>query len=315
MSLVFKGHPNNTTREHLQTLFDLGFRRVSFGVQDYSSRVQKAINRVQTFDQVALVTKLARQIGYTSVGHDLVFGLPFQTLDDMEKTIELTQKLHPDRIALYSYAHVPWIKGNGQRGFHESDLPSPDLKRSQYELAKRLLLGAGYLEIGMDHFATPEDALSKAMYAGRLHRNFMGYTATRSHTLIGLGVSAISDSWQGFAQNVKSLEDYYRLLDIDSIPVYRGHILNREDLIIRQHILNLMCRFKTSWKTSDLQFDALDQVLTQLEEFETDELVYFEDASLVVTRKGRPFIRNICMAFDLLLQRTKPETQLFSMTI
>jgi oxygen-independent coproporphyrinogen-3 oxidase len=189
------------------------------------------------------------------------------------------------------------------------------MKRSQYELAKSLLLKAGYLEIGMDHFATPEDDLSRAMYNGTLHRNFMGYTATKSHALIGLGISAISDSWQGFAQNVKSLDDYYRLLDIDSIPVYRGHILNREDLIIRQHILNLMCRFKTSWKTKDSQFEALDQVLRQLEEFKNDELVYFEDATLIVTKKGRPFIRNICMAFDLLLQRTKPETQLFSMTI
>jgi oxygen-independent coproporphyrinogen-3 oxidase len=178
-----------------------------------------------------------------------------------------------------------------------------------------MLISAGYLEIGMDHFARPEDLLAQAMFSGSLHRNFMGYTATKSHAMIGLGVSAISDSWQGFAQNTKSLEEYYRLLDIDTLPVYRGHILNSEDLVIRQHILNLMCQFKTSWSSRDLQFSALEEVIERLDEFKTDELIYFEGSALIVTKKGRPFIRNICMAFDLHLQRKRPETQLFSMTI
>ncbi|MEM1002633.1 MAG: oxygen-independent coproporphyrinogen III oxidase, partial [Bacteroidota bacterium] len=313
--MSFEGHPNNTTREHLQVLYNLGFRRVSFGVQDYNPTVQKAINRIQSFEQVDKITRLARSIGYTSVGHDLIFGLPFQTKDDMQRTIGLTRQIMPDRIALYSYAHVPWIKGNGQRGFKDEDLPSADEKRVQYELAKKMLIAAGYFEIGMDHFALPDDTLAQAMYSGELHRNFMGYTAAKSYAMIGLGVSAISDSWQGFAQNAKSLEDYYRLLDLDRIPVFRGHILNQEDLIIRQHILNLMCQFRTSWKKGELQFSDLDEVKDRLEEFKTDGLVYFEGDSLVVTKNGRPFIRNICMAFDLLLQRQQPETKLFSMTI
>lgn len=311
----FEGHPNNTTETHLQGLYDLGFRRVSFGVQDYSSVVQKAINREQTFEQVAKVTNTAKGIGYTSVGHDLIYGLPFQTLDHMRQTVAYTNTLMPDRIALYSYAHVPWIKGNGQRGFKDEDLPSAELKRTQYVLAKELLLQMGYQEIGMDHFALETDALATAVQQGRLHRNFMGYTATSSHCLIGLGVSAISDSWTGFAQNVKSVETYYHLLEQNILPVYRGHRLKEEDLKIRQHILNLMCRFETSWHTAESRFDELPDVIIRLSEFEQDGVIRFERNGLKVTEKGRPFIRTVCMAFDLLLQRKQPDTPLFSMTI
>jgi len=149
----FEGHPNNTTEEHLQTLYSLGFKRVSFGVQDYNETVQRAIHRIQPFENVKRVTELARKIGYTSISHDIIFGLPFQTENHIKKTIEKTKILRPDRIAFYSYAHVPWIKGNGQRGFKDNDLPTGDSKRKQYEIGKRLLDQAGYTEIGMDHFA------------------------------------------------------------------------------------------------------------------------------------------------------------------
>ena len=311
----FEGHPNNTTREHLQTLFDLGFTRVSFGVQDYNPKVQTAINRIQTFDKVKEVTALAREIGYTSVGHDIIFGLPFQTEDDIVKTIAYTEELKPDRIAFYSYAHVPWIKGNGQRGFKDADLPTPESKRQQYEIGKKMLEKVGYVEIGMDHFALPTDSLYRAMKHEKLHRNFMGYTASKTQSMIGLGVSAISDSWYGFAQNVKSIEEYYHLVNEGIIPVYRGHMLNTEDLIIRKHILNLMCHLKTSWLEPSMMFEELPEVLIKLKEFERDGLLEFERKQVIVTEKGRPFIRNICMAFDLLLQRKKPDTQLFSMTI
>jgi oxygen-independent coproporphyrinogen-3 oxidase len=311
----FEGHPNNTTEAHLQTLFDLGFRRVSYGVQDYNLKIQLAIHRVQPFENVKRATDLARKIGYTSVGHDIIFGLPFQTEADVIATIDKTQALMPDRIAFYSYAHVPWIKGNGQRGFNDDDLPSGDAKRQQYETGKLLLENGGYIEIGMDHFALKTDGLYKAMTHQTLHRNFMGYTASKTKAMIGLGVSAISDSWYGFAQNVKSIEDYYRLVEDGVIPVYRGHILNSEDLIIRQHILNLMCHFKTSWLHAEATFSELPEVLIKLKEFELDGLLQFERKQVFVTEKGKPFIRNICMAFDLLLQRKKPDTRLFSMTI
>jgi len=311
----FEGHPNNTTKEHLQTLYDLGFKRVSFGVQDYNETVQKAIHRIQPFENVKRVTDMARKIGFTSIGHDIIFGLPFQTEEHVKETISKTKSLMPDRIAFYSYAHVPWLKGNGQRGFKDCDLPSADSKRKQYENGKELLAEVGYHEIGMDHFAIKSDSLYKSMISGKLHRNFMGYTASKTQAMIGLGVSAISDSWYGFAQNAKSIEDYYQLISEGLIPVYRGHILNEEDLIIRKHILNLMCQFKTSWEKDNLYFNELPDVLIKLKEMELDDLLEINSTNIIVNEKGKPFVRNICMAFDLLLQRKQPKNQLFSMTV
>jgi oxygen-independent coproporphyrinogen-3 oxidase len=313
--LSFEGHPNNTTKAHLLALYGLGFRRVSYGVQDYNIDVQRAINRVQPFKNVEKVTKWAREIGYNSVGHDIIFGLPFQTLSDVEHTILKTKELMPDRLAFYSYAHVPWMKGNGQRGYKDADLPNANEKRKQYEWGKKLLAQVGYSEIGMDHFALETDTLHKSMKSGNLHRNFMGYTASKTHLMVGLGASSISDSWFGFAQNVKGLEEYQHLVDNDIIPIFRGHILSQEDQIIREHILNLMCRFETSYKQGKLNFKELNTVLERLKEMESDGLVHITDSQIKVTEKGRPFVRNICMAFDLLLQRKKPETKLFSMTV
>lgn len=311
----FEGHPNNTTREHLQALYDVGFRRVSYGVQDYNETVQRAIHRIQPFENVKKATEIAREIGYTSVGHDIIFGLPFQTLNHVEETILKTKSLLPDRLAFYSYAHVPWIKGNGQRGFQDSDLPSASIKRAQYKLGKTLLAQVGYEEIGMDHFALKTDTLYQSMENGKLHRNFMGYTASKTQTMIGLGVSSISDSWYGFAQNVKDIKSYYELLKQDTLPVFRGHILNDEDLIVRQHILNLMCRFKTTWSKDYLYFDELPDALIQLKEMEADGLIEINTNSISITEKGKPFVRNVCMAFDVLLKRKQPDTQLFSMTV
>ncbi len=311
----FEGHPNNTTREHLQTLYDLGFRRVSFGVQDYNETVQRAINRIQPFENVKKVTDWAREIGYTSIGHDIIFGLPHQSLTHVEETILKTKELMPDRIAFYSYAHVPWMKGNGQRGYKDADLPDAETKRQQYEKGKELLEEVGYSEIGMDHFSLKTDSLYQAMQSGSLHRNFMGYTASKTHLMIGLGASSISDSWYGFAQNVKSLEEYQHLVDSDIIPIYRGHVLTNEDEIIRKHILNLMCRFETSWIPPGTYVPELLKVLEKLEEMEADKLVERLPMGLKITPKGRPFVRNVCMAFDLLLQKKAPETKLFSMTV
>ena len=311
----FEGHPNNTSREHLQKLYDLGFRRVSFGVQDYSEKVQKAIHRIQPFHNVAKVTFWAKEIGYTSISHDLIFGLPFQSLENIIDTIEKTKALSPDRLAFYSYAHVPWIKGNGQRGFKDEDVPKDDEKRRLYEVGKQLLAKKGYHEIGMDHFAIKKDSMFSAFQEGKLHRNFMGYTSSKTQLMIGLGTSSISDSWYGFAQNEKTLEDYYARLENNEIPVSKGHILSDEDLIIRKHILNLMCQFTTSWDENHLYFNEIPEVLIQLQEMENDGLVILQHNAITVTEKGKPFVRNICMAFDLRLKRNAPQTQLFSMTV
>ncbi|MEG0848970.1 MAG: oxygen-independent coproporphyrinogen III oxidase [Flavobacterium sp.] len=311
----FEGHPNNTTYEQLKKLYDLGFRRVSFGVQDYAEKVQKAIHRIQPFHNVAKVTFWAKEIGYKSIGHDIIFGLPFQTVEDVIDTVEKTNSLKPDRLAFYSYAHVPWIKGNGQRGFNEENLPKDAEKRKLYETGKQLLSANGYHEIGMDHFALSSDSLYHAAHNKKMHRNFMGYSASKTQLMIGLGVSSISDSWYSFAQNTKSLEEYYRILREDQLPIVKGHILDEEDLIIRKHILNLTCDLETSWSNESLYFKELPSVLLDLEEIAKDKLIVIEENKLKITEAGRPFVRNICMAFDLHLKRKSPETNLFSMTV
>lgn len=308
-----EGHPNNTTYEHMKMLYDLGFRRISFGVQDYDIKVQKAIHRIQPFENVKRVTQQAREIGYESISHDLVFGLPFHTLDKMKYTIAKTKELNPDRIAFYSYAHVPWIKGVGQRGFDEKDLPSPAEKRELYEVGKEIFEQIGYQEIGMDHFSLKTDKLYLASKNGTLHRNFMGYSSSKTQVMIGLGMSSISDSWYSFAQNNKSLKEYTEIVESGIIPVTKGHILSEEDLTMRRHILNLMCNLKTNLK--DIPPKTLHEIKNRLIEMERDELIHFTEEELIVTEEGRIFIRNICMAFDLRMLKNKPETRIFSMTI
>lgn len=310
----FEGHPNNTTKEHLSTLYNLGFRRVSFGVQDYNPEVQKAIHREQSFHNVAKVTLWAKELGYTSISHDIIYGLPFQKLEHVIDTIEKTKSLSPDRLAFYSYAHVPWIKGNGQRGFNDEDVPKDDVKRQLYEKGKELLLKNEYIEIGMDHFSLKSDSLYKSMNTGHIHRNFMGYTSSKTQVMIGLGVSSISDSWYAFAQNEKDIDTYYALLEQGTIPVTKGHILNEEDLIIRKHILNLMCSLSTDLE-ADLDKVDFNPVLAELKELELDELIQIKDYNIKITKKGRAFVRNVCMALDMRLHKNKPQRQLFSMTI
>ena len=310
-----EGHPNNTTKEQLQTLYDLGFTRISFGVQDYDPIVQKAIHRVQPFENVENVTKWSREIGYTSVSHDLIFGLPFQTKENVIETIKKTKQLSPDRISFYSYAHVPWIKGVGQRGFNENDLPQDEKKRELYEIGKQLFSDMGYVEIGMDHFALKTDSLYTATKEKTLHRNFMGYTANKTQLMIGLGMSSISDSWYAFAQNVKTVKEYQKLVNQGEIPIFRGHLLSEEDLIVRKHILNIMCHFKTNWNLKEKQIVDLKKQTELLVEMAQDGLIHIKENSIEIPEHARPYVRNICMAFDMHLQKSKPETRLFSMTI
>ena len=310
----YEGHPNLTTKEQLQTLYDLGSRRNSFGIQDYDPVVQKAIHRVQSFEQVKKVHELSKEIGYQSISHDLIFGLPFQNEDSIRNTIKNTIALKPDRIAYYSYAHVPWIKGVGQRGFDENDLPKDDEKRYLYELGKQLFFDNGYTEIGMDHFALPGDSLHKAMDNKKLHRNFMGYTAGKTALMIGLGMSSISDSWYAFAQNEKTVEAYTEKVNNGILPIFRGHLLTDTDLIIRKHILNLMCNLETTWKEG-LSQKVKNEIIERLSEIIDDGLVEVTDEKVTVKEAGRMFVRNICMAFDLRLIENKPDTRIFSMTI
>jgi oxygen-independent coproporphyrinogen-3 oxidase len=308
----FEAHPNNTSEAHLITLYNLGFRRLSLGIQDFDPKVQKIINRLQSFEQVEKITELAREIGYTSINFDLIYGLPLQTVVGLEDTILQVEKLMPDRIAFYSYAHVPWIKP-GQRSFTEDDLPSVTEKQKLYELGRQMFISMGFEEIGMDHFALTTDSLFKAEKSGKLHRNFMGYTHQYTQLMIGLGVSSISDTWFAFAQNVKKVEDYYDLINKGQFPILKGHHLTEEDLIIRRHILNLMCKGRTDWDTSLVINDALIAGLERAKLLEQDGLVEILENRLVVTHLGKRFLRNICMSLDARLWSEQPETQLFSM--
>ena len=312
-SFSFEGHPKSTTKEHLQTLYNCGFKRMSLGIQDFDLKVQEIVNRVQPFEMVEEVVNNAREIGYTSINFDLIYGLPLQTIDSVKKTIELSNKLRPERIAFYSYAHVPWIKPT-QRKFTEADLPEDNEKRALYELGKELFIDSGYIEIGMDHFALPKDELYSSMEKCEMHRNFMGYTSQKTELMIGLGPSSISDSWSCFAQNTKSLNDYKSAIDNKEFPITKGHILSQEDLFIRQLILDLMCNLKATWEAGAFE-PKIQKALAELEVMEKDGLIKRHDNELIVTEKGRPFIRNICMAFDILLKRANPEKQIFSKTI
>ena len=308
----FEGHPANTTEEHLKILYQLGFRRVSLGIQDFDPLVQVVINRMQSYEDVKSVTDYAREIGYLSVNYDLIYGLPIQTLEGLEKTIRKTLLLMPDRIAFYSYAHVPWVKP-GQRRYTEKDLPSVELKQKLYELGREMLIKAGYLEIGMDHFALSSDSLYKAQVEGHLHRNFMGYTHQYTQLMIGLGVSSISDTLYAFAQNEKKVEDYKARVEEEKLPVFKGHLLTEEDLIIRQHILNIMCNGSTSWQDPNLQCQALMDGIKRLKSLEEDNLLTLEPFKLIVLPQGQRFLRNICMALDARLWANQPTTVMFSM--
>ncbi len=293
----FEGHPNNTSREQLQTLFDQGFRRVSFGVQDLDSEVQRIINRIQPLENLIEVTLAAREIGYDSINYDLIYGLPKQNSNRLALTLDKVLALRPDRIAYYSYAHIPW-KSKAQRLYNENDLPTTDEKMALYLQGREAFQQAGYTDIGMDHFALPNEPLAMAARENRLHRNFMGYTSTQSRLLIGLGVSSISDAAIAYAQNTRELGHYLRKTAAGEWPLNKGYFLNREDQLNRRHILDISCTGKTVLEHDFELSQAANHFLIQLL---TDDLIQFDGSTLIVTPKGKLFTRNICSLFDAYL--------------
>jgi len=309
-----EGHPNNTTAKHLKVLNVLGFKRISYGVQDMDPEVQRVINRIQPLENVQKATENARASGFTSVNFDLIYGLPFQTLQTMEKTIGDVVSLKPERIAFYSYAHVPWVS-RGQRLFDESNLPDAEQKIQLYLKGKEMLLAAGYFDIGMDHFALPGDELYKASIAGKLHRNFMGYTTQNSGLLLGLGVSSISDIGNAFAQNNKTLHDYYEAVNSGKLAIQRGYELSDEDVSFRKYLLDISCQGGTKFDQEDMAL-LTEAVFPNLVELVEDGLVVFNQEGLTITSKGRYFLRNVCNAFDIKFHRSKKEQlPLFSKAI
>jgi oxygen-independent coproporphyrinogen-3 oxidase len=296
-----EGHPNNTTREHLEVLAKLGFRRISYGVQDLTAEVQQAIGRIQPFANVSRATEDARLAGFTAINFDLIYGLPAQTPDRLRRTIEQSISLRPDRIAFYSYAHTPGISCN-QRLLDTSLLPTADEKICLHELGKDLFTGQGYVHIGMDHFALPGDELTQAWANGRLHRNFMGYTTQNSGLLLGLGMSSISDTGKAFAQNDKRLSSYYRAISAGALATVKGYFLTDEDLAFRRYILDIACKgsavFDRAW-AAQLQ----EWTVPRLKILEADGLVTLGESGVALTEAGRPFLRFVCKAFDLHLLR------------
>lgn len=309
-----EAHPNNTAEEHLQVLYNAGARRLSLGVQDNDPWVQRLINREQSFENVLKVTGLARAIGYKSVNYDLIYGLPGQTLASVQNTVRQVIAARPDRIAFYSYAHVPWT-GKMQRLFDEKDLPAPFEKLNLYLTGKELLISAGYQDIGMDHFALPTDDLARIRSAGGLHRNFMGYTTNPGKILIGLGVSAISDTGNAYIQNDKNLVSYYAKVNSRKWAVCRAYFPDDIDRAFKKNILDISCRGGTEVEQEHLEIFR-SYSLPELKGMEADGLVILDGNHVVVTPLGHRFIRNICSAFDIhLLQSGQDGERKFSMAV
>ncbi len=302
--------PRVTNREHLTALRELGFQRISMGVQDFNPEVQHLINRHQSYEETRDLTLMARETGFESVNYDLVYGLPAQTVDSFRKTAETTIELRPDRIALYSFAFVPWIK-KAHRLFTEDDLPKGADKRALYETAREIFLAAGYRELGLDHFALPDDNLYLAHEQNELHRNFMGYTDMRTDIMLGLGVSSISEAPTCFHQNDKLISSYKKRALAGEIPTFRGHLLDAEDQQQREQILQFMTRQQVAL-TDEAQ---AEDVRSYLAELLADGLVTIEGTHLAMTDRGRPFLRNAAMALDLRLRRHKPDTRVFSQAV
>ena len=307
-------HPNYTTEEHIEKLASVGFNRISLGVQDFDPKVQYVINRIQSFERTKEVVDWARKYNYSSINVDLIYGLPHQTVDSVKYSVEKINSLMPDRIAFYSYAHVPW-KSKGQRRYTEADLPAAAQKWEMYHTGKQLLEEAGFISIGMDHFALPDDKLFTAAAKGDLHRNFMGYTTTKSKLIIGLGVSSISDSWNAFAQNEKVVETYEAKINEGVLPLIHGHLLTDEDLVIRKKILELMCENKTNMDSELFSSDFLESAFVKLRLLEDDGLIIIDGQNIQVTTKGNSFIRNISAAIDARLWRNDSIANTFSKAI
>ncbi len=282
-----------------------GFNRVSMGVQDLDPDVQAAIHRNQTEDETRRLFDVSRELGFASINVDLIYGLPRQTAAGFERTIDHVIALAPDRLAIYSYAHMPWLKAH-QKRIDEAELPVPREKLRLFCIARDRLLQAGYVAIGMDHFARPEDELARAAARRRLHRNFMGYTVRMGSDLVGLGITAIGDVRGSFAQNARKLKPYYEAIDLGQLPVERGYVLSPDDRIRRDVILRLMCNFHVDVAEIERAFaiSFADYFAAELAELRAQDgavehgFVRISPAALEVLGDGRLFVRNVALAFD-----------------
>jgi oxygen-independent coproporphyrinogen-3 oxidase len=312
--------PRVTSRAQLETLARLGFNRLSMGVQDFTPEVQQAIDRGQTFEQTRELMAAAREVGFhEGINLDLVYGLPLQTEATFHTNLDRLLELRPDRLALYSFAYVPWIRPK-QKRIDAAQLPARDGKLALYLAALERLVGAGYQPIGMDHFALPTDELARAAAAGRLDRNFMGYTVKPAGAMIAFGVSGIGEVEGGFFQNEKKLSTYYAALDAGRLPVERGYRLDDDDRVRQWVIRQLMCNFTVEKRQVTARFgvDFDGYFADSLGRLDAERAAGFlaEDAErLAVTERGRFFVRNVCMAFDRYLAQKTAAQPVFSRTV
>jgi oxygen-independent coproporphyrinogen-3 oxidase len=300
--LAFEADPRVTSSEHLDTLASLGFNRVSFGVQDLNLEVQEAINRVQTREQTARLVDHARSKGYRGINVDLIYGLPLQTPDTFEKTVDSVIALGPDRAAVYSFAFVPWVKGS-QKKIEEEQLPAADVKVQLFAIARERFLAAGYEPIGMDHFARPDDDLAIARREGKLRRNFQGYAVIPGDDVVGLGVSAIGDVRGSYFQNEKKLSTYEEIISAGRLSVYRGVRRSADDEIRRTVIHELMCNFRVDAGAIERQYGIefagyFADDLALLAPHERDGMVHVSARGVEATPVGELFVRNLAMCFD-----------------
>ncbi len=304
--------PRVTTRDHLVTLSDLGFNRLSMGVQDLTEEVQVAIDRNQTYDQTADLIRMARELGFTEgINVDLIYGLPKQRPETFAENLDKIIELRPDRVAAYSFAYVPWIRGH-QKKLDQDELPSPEVKLELYMMAMDRFLDAGYEPIGMDHFALPNDELSIAAREGRLYRNFMGYTVMPASDMVGIGISGIGEVQHAFFANEKKLSRYYEAIDEGHLPVQRGYLLDQDDIIRQYVIQQIMCNFHISKsaveKRFDIDFDRyFASSMERLSDVREAGFLVEDDDELRVTPEGRLFVRNICMEFDRYMEEKRQQ--------
>jgi oxygen-independent coproporphyrinogen III oxidase len=312
--------PRVTSSEQLELLRRLGFNRLSMGVQDFTPEVQRAVNRVQGEADTRALHERAREMGFVSTNVDIIYGLPLQSPASFGRSVDAVVAMRPDRVACYSFAHVPWIRGH-QRYLKPDELPPPELKLELFLIARERFLAAGYEPIGMDHFALPGDEMARAAREGTLHRNFMGYTVRPAPDMVGLGVSAIGDVAGAFAQNTKKLSGYYAALGASRFPVERGYLLSADDHVRRRAITDLMCNARLDGDALasrfGIDFDLyFARELAELREGPVrDGFLRIEGRTLELTPVGRLFVRNVCMTFDAHLRAKAGARPVFSRTV
>jgi oxygen-independent coproporphyrinogen III oxidase len=311
--------PRELDREHLEALREAGFNRMSMGIQDFDEHVQVAVNRVQPAEVSHQVYTWARELGFTSINVDLMYGLPFQTLHSFEQTIRAIIAYDPDRIAVFNYAHVPWLKPH-QKLIRTEDLPSPELKLDMLKMTIEKLTEGGYEYIGMDHFAKPDDELARARAAHTLYRNFQGYSTRAGADLYGFGMSSISHFQNIYAQNTKNIPEYYKALDAGRHATHLGYRMTKDDHLRKHVIMRLMCDLELDYASVEQKFGIVfgrefAAALEQLKPLEADGLLELSETGVRIVGPGRLLLRNIAMCFDAYLERLTRERPIFSRTV